>query len=97
MARPGRSPDATELIESLVRTRDALERLVADLDAKGTSDGELSVSEEQDRRRAKRALRKITNEHLPWARSAAFTESQAAGVAFWLIGIWSSLPLEEAD
>lgn len=97
MARPGQSPDARELIASLVRTRDALERLVADLTAKDASGRGLSVSEEQHRRRAKRAMRKITNEHLPWARSPAFTPAQAAGVAFWLIGIWSSLPLEDAD
>jgi hypothetical protein len=55
------------------------------------------VSEEQQYRRSKRALRKINNEHLPWARSPAFTQQQAAAIAYWLIGIWSSLPLEVAD
>jgi hypothetical protein len=97
MSRPGRSPDADELIDSLVRTRDALERLIAELDAKKGIARGLTVSEEQQHRRGKRALRKIHNEHLPWARSPAFTQHQAAAVAFWLIGIWSSLPLEDAD
>jgi len=97
MARPGQSPDARELIASLVRTRDAVERLVAELDAKSASAGGVTVSDEQARRRAKRALRKINNEHLPWARSPVFTQTQAAGVAFWLIGVWSSLPLEDTD
>lgn len=97
MARPGQSPDARELIASLVRTRDALERLVSDLDATSAATGGLSVSDEQARRRAKRALRKINNDHLPWARSPAFTQAQAAGVAFWLIGVWSSLPLDDTD
>jgi hypothetical protein len=95
MARPGRPSGAGELIASLVRTRDALERLVARLDA--TAPGGRSVSDEQARRRANRALRKINADHLPWARSPAFTPAQAAGIAFWLIGVWSTLPLEDAD
>ena len=97
MARPGQSPDARELIASLVRTRDALERLVAELDATSAATGSLSVSDEQAWRRARRALRKINGDHLPWARSPAFTQVQAAGIAFWLIGVWSTLPLDDTD
>jgi hypothetical protein len=97
MARPARPSGAGELIASLVRTREAIERLVARLDAIHTTAGSLSVSDEQALRRARRALRKINADHLPWARSPAFTPAQAAGIAFWLIGVWSTLPLEDAD
>lgn len=97
MARPGSSPQASQLLASLVRTREALERLIAELSAESGTAGGRSVNDEQSLRRARRALRKINNEHLPWVRSPAFTPQRAAAIAFWLIGIWSSLPLRDAD
>lgn len=97
MARSGGSPDTRQLIESLRRTRDAIERLIAELEAKKASGSELPVSEEQALRRGKRALRKINADHLPWARSPALTPVRAAAIAVWLIGIWSTLPLEDTD
>jgi hypothetical protein len=97
MARSGRSSDTGTLIESLRRTRHALERLIAELETNKASTGMLTVSDEQSLRRAKRALRKINNDHLPWAWSPALTPERASAIAVWLIGIWSSLPLEDTD
>ena len=88
MARPD-----PPLILNLTRTREALARMIRALEA-NTS---LSVSQEQQLRRGRRALKKIGNEYLPWARSPAFTEAQAAGVRVWLQRVWKQLPLEEYE
>jgi hypothetical protein len=97
MARPASPSGPRELIDALVRTREALERLVAQLDAQKSSPAGLTVADEQVYRRSKRAVRKINSEHLPWARSPALTADRAAAVSFWLIGIWSSLPLDDSE
>ncbi len=58
---------------------------------------ELSVTDEQRLRRGVRALRTINNEHLPWARSPAFTEAQAAGVRLWMNTTWRQLSLAQFE
>ena len=81
------------LVANLLRTRDALVRMIARLEA----EVELTVTDEQRLRRGRRALRKVNNEHLPWARSPAFTEAQAAGVRLWLQQMWRQLPLDQYE
>lgn len=88
MARP-----VPTLVAALVRTRELVERMIARLEA----EVELSVSDEQRLRRGRRAVRKINNEHLPWARSPAFTEAQAAGVRLWMHTTWRQLSLAQFE
>jgi hypothetical protein len=83
------------LIESLCRTRDALERLIAKLQRKAKQPDGLSVTEETHLRRSRRALRRINNEYLPWARLEAVPSTQLSSITLWLIGIWSQLPLDD--
>lgn len=88
------SPDSAILVDALRRTREALEDLLARLN--GVADNrELTVSEESHRRKAKRAIRRITSDYLPWARLKSLRADRAAAVAFWLNGLWASLPLDE--
>lgn len=85
---------AAKLIEALRLTREALEVLLADLEAIKLKRA-WTVSEERDHRSARRALRKLTNEYLPWARIGNLSSARSAEIAFWLNGIWSALPLDE--
>jgi hypothetical protein len=83
------------LIESLCRTRDALERLIAELQRKAKLPGGLSVTDEAHLRRSRRALRRINKEYLPWARLEVVPQEQLSRISLWLIGIWSQLPLDD--
>ena len=88
------SSDSEILVDALRQTREALEQLLATL--RQIREGrEWTVTEESQRRRASRAIRKITNEYLPWARLKSLRADRAAEIAFWLNGVWASLPLEE--
>lgn len=88
------SSDSEILVDALRRTREALEQLIARLLL--IREGcEWSVTEESQRRRASRAIRRITNEYLPWSRLKSLRADRASEIVFWLNGIWASLPLEE--
>ena len=84
---------SSSLVAYLLRTREALERLIAILNAAG----ELSVSDEQALRRAKRVLRNITHEYLPWARSPGLTAAKAAEVTLRVNVAWKQLSLKRYE
>jgi len=86
--------DSEILIETLLRTREALEQLLTGLSRMQKS-REWTVTEEAQARKARRFVRKITNDYLPWARLESLRADRAAEIAFWLNGVWSSLPLED--
>ena len=88
------SPDSAVLVDALKRTRESLEELLAHL-LQIAERREWTVTEQSHERKAKRAIRKITNDCLPWARLKSLRADRAAEIAFWLNGLWASLPLDE--
>jgi hypothetical protein len=47
------------------------------------------------RTQSEAGIRKITNDYLPWARLKSLRADRAAEIAFWLNGLWATLPLDE--
>ena len=88
------SSDSEILVDALKRTRESLEELLARL-RQSAEIREPTITEEKHGRRAKRAIRKITNDYLPWARLKSLRADRASEIAFWLNGLWASLPLDE--
>lgn len=80
-------------MSNLLRVREALERMIAQLQA----EAELSASDEQRLRRGRRALRALHNEYLPWARSPGLTAARAAEIVFRVKLAWNQLHLERYE
>jgi hypothetical protein len=88
MARP-----ESTLVTTLLHTRGLLELMIARLEA----EVELSVSDEQRLRRGRRAVRRITGEYLPWARSPALTQEQHAEFLAWVYRTRRQLSLDTSE
>lgn len=91
---PPLEPDPRALLQALRQTRESLEELQSKILA-AQEERDLTVTEESQLRKVRRALRKINQEYLPWARIGKLSATQAAEIAFRLNVIWASLPLEE--
>lgn len=81
------------LVSNLLRVREAVERMIAQLDG----EVELSASDEQRLRRGRRVLRSISNEYLPWARSPGLTAAKAAEIMYRVQVAWHQLHLERYE
>lgn len=80
------------LLSDLLDTRERLEALIIELSEEGKI-GRHTVTEEEQLRRARRALRQINYEHLPWVRVGRIDTERAARITLWLFVIWQRLPL----
>ncbi len=88
MARPSQP-----LVSNLLRVREALERMIARLQAGAA----VSATDEQRLRRGRRVLRKINHEYLPWARSPALTTVKVAEITLHINLAWKQLSLAQFE